>query len=130
MWWATVSPWASSRFTSWLIGGDTITRAGHAVLSRKGQEIAYLGQDGIHVFDRESRSDILIATRDIGEPQKIHWGADDDSLVVGIRGAPRSEQSMFWGAILALKPEAGSMPELLIEGDDIYLLDVIPDDEL
>jgi len=119
-----------ARITSWLIGGDTMPKGGLAVLSHKGQEIAYLGQDGIHVFDRESRSDILIATYGIGEPEELYWGADDDSLVVGIRGAARSEQSMFWGAILALKPEAGSMPELLMEGDDIYLVDVIPDDDL
>lgn len=105
-------------------------KGGLAVLSHKDQKIACLSQDGIHVFDRESRSDILIATHDTGKPQEIHWSADDSLLVVGIRGTARSEQSMFWGMILALRSEAGSTPELLIEGDDIHLLDVIPDDEL
>jgi hypothetical protein len=84
---------------------------------------------GIHVRDRESRSDMLVATDDIGEPEELHWSAADDLLVVGIRAAPRSEQSMFWDMILALRPEEEGMPELLIEGDDVYLVDVIPDDE-
>jgi hypothetical protein len=104
-------------------------KGGLAVLSHKGQKIACLSQDGIHVFDRQSRSDMLIATYDIGEPDVL-WSADDDLLVVGIRATPRTEQSMFWGMILALRSEAGSTPELLIEGDDIYLVDVIPDDNL
>jgi hypothetical protein len=73
---------------------------------------------------------MLIATDHIGEPEELHWSAGDDLLVVGIRGTAKSEQSRFWGAILTLQPEAGSMPELLMEGDDIYLVDVIPDDNL
>jgi hypothetical protein len=73
---------------------------------------------------------LMIATYDIGEPDVLCWSADDGLLVVGIRGAARSEQSRFWGTILALKPEAGSIAELLSQGDDIYLVDVIPENAL
>lgn len=119
-----------ARFTSWLIGGGTKPKGGLAVLSHNGQKIAYLGQDGIHVFDRELRTSMLIATYDMGEAEEPYWSTDDDLLVVSIRSAPRSAQSTFWGAILALRAETGSMPRLLIDGDDVYLVDVIPENAL
>jgi len=119
-----------ARFTSWLIGGDTMPKGGLAVLSHNGQKIAYLGQDGVHVFDRELRTSMLIATCDMGEAEELYWSTDDALLVVGIRDTARSKQIKFWGTILALRIEAESAHELLIEGDDIYLVDVIPENTL
>jgi Tol biopolymer transport system component len=116
-----------ARFTPWLVDGDKIPDKRQAWLSHQGGQIAYLGQDGLYVFDRGSRTDALVATYDVVDPVEVRWSVDDGALIVGARGEARSKGSAFWGTILALKPEAGSAPELLVEGEDVSLVDVIPD---
>jgi hypothetical protein len=116
-----------------LVGRDKMLDKKRAWLSHDGQQIAYLGHDGIYVFDRESQTDSLVATYDaVGAPAcrsclQVRWSADDGLLVVDTQDTAKPEEDVFWGKILALKPEIGSVPELLVEGKDVYLVDVIPD---
>jgi dipeptidyl aminopeptidase/acylaminoacyl peptidase len=116
-----------------LVGRDKMLDKRRAWLSHGGQQIAYLGHDGIYVFDRESQTDSLIATYDVVGQMvcrsclQVRWSADDSLLIAGTQDTAGSRKDMYWGRILALRPEAGSVPELLVEGEDVYLVDVIPD---
>jgi hypothetical protein len=122
-----------ARFTPWLVGREKMLDKKRAWLSHKGHQIAYLGHDGIYVFDRQTGTDSLITTYDVVDPTghhwslQVRWSVDDSLLIVGTRDTARSKEDVFWGKILALKPEAGSVPELLVEGEDVYLVDVLPD---
>ena len=79
------------------------------------------------MFDRESRTDSLVATYDVVDPLKVRWSTDDGLLIVCTQDTARSKEGVFWGKILALKPEVGSVPDLLVEGEEVYLVDIIPD---
>jgi dipeptidyl aminopeptidase/acylaminoacyl peptidase len=123
---------APAHVLPWLVGREKMMDTGRAWLSHDGQRIAYLGHDGICVFDRRSGTDYLIATYDVVDPLvgrcclQLRWSADDSLLVVGTRDIAGSRADIFWGRILALKLETGSVPELIVEGEDVYLVDVIP----
>jgi WD40 repeat protein len=117
----------------WLVGRTKMLDKKRAWLSHDGQQIAYLGYEGIYVFDRESQTDSLIATYDVVGQMvcrsciQVRWSADDSLLIAGTQDSAGSRQDTYWGRILALKPAVGSVPRLLVEGEDVYLVDVIPD---
>ena len=89
--------------------------------SHDGQRIAY---GNVYVYDRVSETHTLIGEIDGGQVNGIRWSADDSTLIVGVT---RWQDMGFWGAIYALQPQPGSMPQLLVEGEGVFLLDVIPD---
>lgn len=95
-----------------------------STFSHIGQQVAY---DNLYIFDRTSQTRTFIGEIPDHNIDEIYWSVDDSLLVVGTRAESRSKESRFWGSILAIKPEPGSTPQLLIEGDNVYLVDVIPD---
>lgn len=88
--------------------------------SNDGQRIAY---GNVYVYDRVSETHARAGEIGDGQVTEIRWSADNSALIVG---ATRWQRMGFWGTIYALTPEPGSAPELLVEGESVYLLDVVP----
>jgi len=98
-----------------VVGGSRSVRAS----SHDGRRLAY---GNVYVYDRAAGTHTRVGTIDDGRVNEIRWSADDGTLIVGVT---RWQEAGLWGAIYALPPQPGSVPELLVEGEGVYLLDVI-----
>jgi hypothetical protein len=119
-------PSAPARFDARFVDPDSIPDRRQAWMSHDEQRTAYVGHDGLRLHDRRTQTDVLIAPSDLVDPLTVRWSTDDSTLIVGVEERARGEE-VSWGRILALKPEAGSVPELLAEGENVFLAGVLPD---
>lgn len=98
-------------------------------LSHDGQKVAYsLAVGGplrneIYIFDVERQSNMLVGPINGYRVPEIRWTAEDRLLVIGATN-PKFPSG---GALFSLAPEANVLPEILLESDTAYLVDVIPE---
>lgn len=99
-------------------------------LSHDQQKIGYTLQFGsplqndIYVFDLETKSHTLIGPINGYVVSELRWTADDDLLVIGANN-PKFPSG---GAIFTIRPEPDTLPEILLESDTAYLVDVFPEE--
>ena len=98
-------------------------------VAHDGQKIAYARQFGsplqqdIYVYNVETQTDTLIGPINGYLVTELRWTDDDDLLVIGANN-PKFPSG---GAIFTMQPEAGILPEILLESDTAYLVDVLPE---
>lgn len=98
-------------------------------LSHDGQKIAYAHRFGsplqqdIYIYNVETQTDTLIGPINGYLVTELRWTADDRLLVIGANN-PKLPSG---GAIFTMRPEADTLPELLLESDTAYLVDVLPE---
>lgn len=98
-------------------------------LSRDEQKIAYVEQFGsplqqdIYIFDLETQTHTLVGPINGYLVTELRWTADDGLLVIGANN-PKLPSG---GAIFTMLPEADTLPEILLESDTAYLVDVLPE---
>jgi hypothetical protein len=83
-----------------------------------------LAYGNVYVYDRAAGTHMRVGAIDDGRVNEIRWSADDGTLIVGVT---RWQDAGLWGAIYALPPRPGGAAELLVEGEGVYLLDVVPE---
>ncbi|MCB0164981.1 MAG: DUF4174 domain-containing protein [Anaerolineae bacterium] len=98
-------------------------------LSHDGQKITYARQFGsplqqdIYIYNVETQTDTLIGPINGYLVTELRWTADDALVIIGANN-PKLPSG---GAIFAMQPEADTLPELLLESDTAYLVDVLPE---
>ncbi|MCB0211569.1 MAG: DUF4174 domain-containing protein [Anaerolineae bacterium] len=97
-------------------------------LAHDGQKIAYAHQFGsplqqdISIYNVETQTDTLIGPINGYLVTELRWTDDDQLLVIGANN-PKFPSG---GAIFTMQPEADTLPEILLESDTAYLVDVLP----
>ncbi|MCB9078654.1 MAG: DUF4174 domain-containing protein [Anaerolineaceae bacterium] len=98
-------------------------------LSHDGQKITYARRFGsplqqdIYIYNVETQTDTLIGPINGYLVTELRWTADDGLLVIGANN-PKLPSG---GAIFTMQPEANTLPEILLESDTAYLVDVLPE---
>jgi len=100
-------------------------------LSHDRRKVAYNLQVGgplrnaVYLFDIETKRQTLIGPINGYRVPEIRWSAADDLLFIGATN-PKFPSG---GAIFTMKPEANVLPDILLESDTAYLVDVFPEPE-
>jgi hypothetical protein len=98
-------------------------------LSHDQKKVAYSLQIGnplrnqIFIFDVETKSQMLVGPINGYRTPEIRWTADDSLLVIGATN-PKFPSG---GALFTFEPEARILPEILLESDTAYLVDIWPE---
>jgi hypothetical protein len=100
-------------------------------VSHDRQKVAYNLQVGgplrnaVYLFDLETKRQTLIGPINGYRVPEIRWSAADDLLFIGATN-PKFPSG---GAIFTMKPEPNVLPDILLESDTAYLVDVFPEPE-
>jgi hypothetical protein len=98
-------------------------------LSLDRQKVAYNLQVGgplrneIYLFDLKERTTILVGPINGYRVPELRWTIADDLLLVGATN-PKFPSG---GAIFTFQPEANVLPDILLESDTAYLVDLFPE---
>jgi hypothetical protein len=98
-------------------------------LSHDRQKVVYNLQiagplrNALFLFDFETKSHTLIGPINGYRVPEIRWSAADDLLIIGATN-PKFPSG---GALFTIKPEANVLPDILLESDTAYLVDVFPE---
>lgn len=100
-------------------------------LSHDQRKVAYsleLGnplENEIYILDLETQTHELVGPINGYRVPEIRWTAGDELLVIGATN-PKFPSG---GAIFTMLPEPDTLPEILLESDTAYLVDVLPNQE-
>jgi|GEM_PF-2988459 len=79
-------------------------------------------ENEIYILDLESQTHELVGPINGYRMPEIRWTAGDELLVIGATN-PKFPSG---GAIFTMRPEPNTLPEILLESDTAYLVDVLP----
>jgi hypothetical protein len=97
-------------------------------LSHDRQKVAYslpVGgplQNMIYIFELKTRTETRVGPINGYRVPELRWTMDDDLLLIGATN-PKFPSG---GAIFTMSPEPDTLPEVLLESDTAYLVDVLP----
>jgi len=98
--------------------------------SADGDQIAYslyddaAQQSDLYIFDRSTHSHRQVGTASGYIINEIRWTHHEESLVVGLGDPIHATEG--GPVILLFDAHQASSPQVLVEGEDVYLIDVIP----